>query len=99
MDDNELIEAEIGNWYNDLEGRLFEVVAVDVNEDTIEIQHFDGTVEELDFQDWHALLPEPAEPPEDWSGAMDVSADDAVHDIVGGARSDWEDPLSRIDRL
>jgi len=33
-------------------GRCFEVVALDDDDGTIEIQYFDGTVEEMDIEDW-----------------------------------------------
>jgi hypothetical protein len=47
---------------------------------TIEIQYFDGTVEEMDIEDWQSQWEdgavEAAEPPEDWSGSVDVEPDD-----------------------
>ena len=43
----------IGDWYRQKEGgALFEVVAFDDDDGTIEIQYFDGTVEEMDVEDW-----------------------------------------------
>ena len=90
---------EIGGWYRDHEGRVFEVVAQDLSEGAIEIQHFDGTVEELDVQDWFSLLAQPVEPPDDWSGAMDVSADDTLVEYDAESDTGWEDPLNRLDRL
>jgi hypothetical protein len=68
----------IGEWYRHSGGDSFEVVAFDEDDGTIEIQYFDGTVEEMDTEDWdsqwadHAL--EAAEPPEDWSGSVDVES-------------------------
>jgi len=44
----------IGDWYRLNGGSLFEVVALDDDDGTIEIQYFDGTVEELDIEDWEA---------------------------------------------
>jgi len=70
----------IGDWYRYSGGELFEVVAIDEDEGTIEIQHFDGTVEELDFDDWatswHDREIETAAAPEDWSGSVDMDAED-----------------------
>lgn len=91
--------AEVGGWYRDCESRLFEVVAVDEDDGTVEIQHFDGTVEELDPQDWLGLLPRSSEPPEDWSGAMDVSADDYRTEFDADTEPAWGNPLDRLDRL
>ena len=42
----------IGDWYRLDSGSLFEVVAYDDDDGTIEIQYFDGTVEEMDIEDW-----------------------------------------------
>ena len=44
----------IGDWYRLNGAQLFEVVAVDDDDGTIEIQYFDGTVEEMDVEDWEA---------------------------------------------
>jgi len=71
----------IGDWYRQKEGgALFEVVAFDDDDGTIEIQYFDGTVEEMDVEDWDGQWEdgtlESADPPEDWSGSVDVEPDD-----------------------
>jgi len=63
------IEPVIGNWYRAEDGSSFEVVAVD--DDSVEIQYFDGGVEELDMASWHEMTLEQIEPPEDWSGPFD----------------------------
>ncbi len=69
----------IGDWYR-ASGELFEVVALDDDDGTIEIQYFDGTVEEMDVEDWKAQwdegVLEAAEAPEDWSGSVDVEPGD-----------------------
>src|SRR5262245_58607937 len=71
----------IGDWYRQKEGgALFEVVAFDDDDGTIEIQYFDGTVEEMDVEDWEGQWDdgalESAEPPEDWTGSVDVESED-----------------------
>ena len=70
----------IGDWYRLHGGALFEVVAHDDDDGTIEIQYFDGTVEEMDIEDWEAQWDEgaleSAEAPEDWSGSVDVESTD-----------------------
>jgi hypothetical protein len=52
------------------------VVAVDDDDGTIEIQYFDGAVEEMDVEDWQSQWEEgalqTAEAPEDWTGSVDV---------------------------
>jgi hypothetical protein len=66
----------VGDWYRINGGELFEVVAFDEDDGTLELQHFDGTIEEMELDDWiaqaDARLIENAEPPEDWSGSLDV---------------------------
>ena len=73
-------QPNIGDWYRLSGGESFEVVAVDDDDGTIEIQYFDGTVEELDIEDWEAQWEEgtleAAEAPEDWSGSVDVEPEE-----------------------
>ena len=70
----------IGDWYRLNGGASFEVVALDEDDGTIEIQYFDGTVEEMDVEDWEAQwddgVLEAAEAPEDWSGSVDAESTD-----------------------
>jgi len=78
----------IGDWYRLDSGSLFEVVAYDDDDGTIEIQYFDGTVEEMDIEDWQAQWEdgtlESAEAPEDWSGSVDVDAEDSGRGAEAG---------------
>lgn len=89
------LRPTVGSWYR-LEHERFEVVAVDEDDATIEIQYFDGTVEEMDFDDWdihreeRAL--EPVGEPEDWSGSVDVEPDEQA---PAGPRSVEPDPQAR----
>lgn len=73
-------QPDIGEWYRVRGGDLLEVVAIDEDDGTIEVQHFDGTIEELDLQDWGAQRAsgeiEDADAPEDWSGSVDVEGDE-----------------------
>jgi hypothetical protein len=94
----------IGDWYRLNGGALFEVVAFDDDDGTIEIQYFDGTVEELDIEDWEAQWEdgalESAQAPEDWSGSVDVeSSDDEGRgsDSRGDDRDLRASPLDGID--
>ena len=80
------MKPTIGNWYRIQAGDSFEVVAYDEDDGTIELQYFDGTVEEMDIEDWQAEQEngalEEVEPPEDWTGSVDV---DPEEDDVRGA--------------
>lgn len=90
----------VGDWYQSsvTGGEAFELVAVDVENEVVLVQHYDGTLEEFDFDSWMELGARPAAPPEDWSGAMDVDKSDVVRDddLSGGGR--WEDPLDLLDQ-
>ncbi len=88
----------MGHWYRRLNGNLFEVVAVDEEESTVELQHFDGTIEGVEFDVWQGIELEPAQAPEDWSGSVDIDWQDLPEpEIPFGTR--WQDPLSFIDRF
>ncbi|MBX5462798.1 MAG: hypothetical protein IRZ28_17115 [Steroidobacteraceae bacterium] len=94
----------IGDWYRQKEGgALFEVVAYDDDDGTIEIQYFDGTVEEMDIEDWEGQWEdgalESADPPEDWSGSVDLDSDeDSSRTEVNGSDRDLRaNPLEGID--
>ncbi|HLK71955.1 MAG TPA: DUF6763 family protein [Steroidobacteraceae bacterium] len=71
---------EVGEWYRTNTGNTLEVVAVDIDDGTVEVQYFDGTVEEFDLDDWEAQRANGeitnAEAPEDWSGSVDVEDED-----------------------
>lgn len=73
----------VGDWFEGRDG-LFEVVAIDESDGSIEIQHLDGSVEETDLEDWTlrckagSLIP--AEQPEDYSGAIDIEPDSPFAD-------------------
>jgi hypothetical protein len=91
----------VGNWYLHLDkGQAFQVVYVDEEADLVEIQHFDGDVEGMDFDTWYRLDIEPIEAPENWSGPLDVSE---LDDLTGTEVSDtppedWAEPLEEIEK-
>ena len=62
----------VGNWYSHRDkGALFQVVALDEDAGTVEIQEFDGGLDELDLDEWRTLLVDSAAQPEDWGGPLD----------------------------
>ena len=88
----------IGEWYRRLDGALMEVVAIDMDEGSIEVQHFDGTVEEFDTEGWQEQGFATAKAPEDWSGSVDIEPEDFDN---GGEELNppiWQDPLNFLDR-
>ena len=88
----------VGDWYQNSIGEAFEVVAQDDEDDTLELQYFDGTVEELDPEAWELMKPEAIEPPEDWSGSMDVSREDSQMPETWDETTDWMSELERMDQ-
>ncbi len=88
---------EIGAWFRSEEGDRFEVVAFDPHEQVIEVQFYDGTVEEYDFEEWEELNPRPATPPKDWAGSLDVSGDDYGVDLDRPAGETRVNPLDDLD--
>lgn len=75
------VDPIIGNWYrNEETGNDFEVVALDEEAQTIEIQYFDGDIEELDLDAWYELPLEAIEAPDDWSGPYDEIEVDELDD-------------------
>ena len=74
------LDPGVGAWFQLNGGAPFEVVAVDDDDGTIEVQYVDGTLEELDREDWKSWCDEDtleaADPSEDWSDSADVEADE-----------------------
>ena len=66
----------IGNWYRDYNQQLFEVVALDEADSLIEIQYFNGDIDELDYEAWYGVVTENVPPPEDWTGPFGEVEDD-----------------------
>jgi hypothetical protein len=100
------MKPTIGNWYRIRGSDSFEVVAFDEDDGTIELQYFDGTVEEMDLEDWQAEKEngalEEVEPPEDWTGSVDVDPEeDEARSNMGsyGNDDDRRQSASKLDGL
>lgn len=85
----------VSNWYSHLDkGQEFRIVAFDEDSALVEIQYFDGDLEELDLEAWYQLDIEPAEAPENWSGPLDIGEqDDLGTSVTDTTASDWAAPL------
>ncbi|HXC58018.1 MAG TPA: DUF6763 family protein [Steroidobacteraceae bacterium] len=91
------IEPIVGDWYRS-HGQLFEVIAVDDDEDIIEIQNAGGDLEEIDTDDWNARARAgslaTADPPDDSRGgedhedAADYGGVPATMNEIRGVRAD-----------
>lgn len=68
-------EPVIGQWYLDRDNRIFEVVASD--EESIDIQFYDGDVEEVDREIWDELAVTTIAEPNDGIGPFDELDDES----------------------
>jgi hypothetical protein len=92
------IIPEIGRWFRRPGGPLFEVVAIDDEASTIEIQLFDGTIDEVDVESWPDWHPVEVSAPEDWSGSVDMDPEDFAAKNDGDIPAGFHDPLAFLDR-
>jgi hypothetical protein len=90
----------VGNWYQHWgKGQKFEVVAVDEDTGLVEVQYFDGTVDEFALNEWDELDVETIEQPEDWTGSLDdIEQDDLGYTETGMEPEDWSEPLRGTER-
>ena len=91
-------KAAVGQWYRRTNGQIFEVVAVDEDDATIELQFFDGTIDEVDLDTWSKLLIEKVAAPEDWSGSVDMDPEDFAGNDKGDIPAGYHDPLAFLDK-
>ena len=88
---------QVGRWFKTVEGENLKVVAFDSDDGVIEVQFYDGTVEEYDLDDWEELQVKSIAPPEDWAGSYDVSKDDYGVDLDRPAGDNHLNPLDHLD--
>lgn len=94
---NEL-DPLVDQWYaHHDKGQRFVVTAIDEDADTVEVQHFDGDIEEFSLDEWRELDIEISEAPENWAGALDIDEqDDLGTEITDTSREDWSEPAEEI---
>ncbi len=91
---DERVNPEIGQWYlNRDKGEMFRVTAYDEPTHTIEIQTFDGDIDEVDEEAWGALPLEITGEPEDWTGPLDGIDVDELRSDTEMTAADWAEPL------
>ena len=70
------LAPEVGQWYQRADRpQPFQVVAIDADAETVDVEYFDGTVDEWPLSHWLELTIEPSGAPPDPSGALDDEAD------------------------
>lgn len=88
-------KPQIGEWYTHRDkGEMFQVTGIDDSSKSVEIQYFDGDVDEIEEPTWFAMPLERAAPPEDCTGALDdVEADDLGYSETAMSEREWQEPL------
>lgn len=91
---NNELDPRIDQWYTHFDkGQSFCVIDVDEEHNTVDIQHFDGDIEELSLEEWRDLNIELSEEPENWAGALDIDEqDDLGTGITDTSADDWAEP-------
>jgi hypothetical protein len=92
-------DVAVGRWFR-TDGDPFEIVGVDAKAEIVLVQHYDGTLEEIEFDIWTQMLASPCAPPEDYSGALDIDAEDygIERDELGSHHGHWDSPSDLIDQ-
>jgi hypothetical protein len=91
-----LRDVSVGEWYA-AGGEPFEIVGIDVKTEVVLIQHFDGALEEVEFDSWEELNARQCAPPEDYSGALDLERADYGLDLEDDHRYGKDNPLDFLD--
>jgi len=88
----------IGKWFRRPDGTLLEVVAVDEDDDTIEIQLFDGTIDEVELEVWAQQMLIEVAAPEDWSGSVDMDPEDFAGKNGTDMPTGYHNPLGFLEK-
>jgi len=89
---------QVGQWYQDRgSGQVFEVVALDQDEGTIQVQYLDGAITDYDIEAWAEADLHRAAEPEDWRAAFELDEDPSLDIDAVFHPVNWASPLSRIE--
>lgn len=73
----DILDPVPDNWYHDLvEKRTFRVVDIDEDDSIIEIELADGSLDEIDLDQWNELELEVVDGPTDPGEAIDLDEED-----------------------
>nr|MBV6629112.1 hypothetical protein [Oceanococcus sp. HetDA_MAG_MS8] len=92
---------EVGAWYRGAGTEPFEIVALDLHNETIEIQYYDGSVEELDYDGWLELSATPTTGPDGFDGALDLAHEDlaSLNDSAYSDERQWANAQQLLERF
>ena len=87
-------KPEIGRWYGHLDkGEVFQVVGLDEEGGTVEMQFFGGDLDEVDLDSWDELPLALVETPEDETGPMDeLEREDLGYADAEAIAANWTQP-------
>ena len=90
---NEL-DPRIDQWYAHLDkGQRFFITAINEEQKAVEVQHFDGDIEEFSLDEWRDLQIELSEEPENEAGALgSAETDDLGTGVTDTRPDDWTEP-------
>ena len=89
---------KVGHWYQDnATKQVFEVVATDRDEGTIQVQYLDGAITDYDLEAWADADLSRAAEPEDWRAAFELDEDPALDEDAVMHPVQWGSPLSSIE--
>jgi hypothetical protein len=90
----------VGNWYEIPDkDKKFEVVALDEDNGLVDIQFFDGDLDEIDLDTWYEMELNPTEAPDDWTGPVDgVERDDLGYTDVEVNQEEDVEPAPKVRR-
>lgn len=94
-----VLDPVIGHWFKRPGRAMFEVVAIDEDGETVEIQQFDGTIDQIDVDTWTKLSLIEVAAPEDWSGSVDMDPEDYVGVTDNEQPTGYHDPLAFLDNI
>ena len=73
MSTNNAPSIHVGRWYLRWDkGEIFQVTGRNAGTDAIAIRTFDGSPEEIPASQWESLPLGIADPPDDWTGPLEV---------------------------
>jgi len=92
------LTPEIGLWYQDSHsGQLFEIVARDFTEGTVQVQYLDGELSDFDLESWADMPLLAAAAPEDWRTGFEMDPDGEQDPDAALHPTAWSSPLSEIE--
>lgn len=84
------VDPIVDQWYHyPQKAQQFKVTAIDDHAETVEVQYFDGNLDEFELTVWYSMEVELVEEPEDWTGPMDNIERDDLNPV--GTEMRWED--------